>query len=408
MHSLPPPTLPPPAGPSRPSPSRRASALVIGVVSGVVVAALVVGGGAYLLAGREGSKISGATSTLVASTTAAPVSTEFVEGPPAGGTVVVPEGALDLSDGVFLPLDAGVEVSGDDPFTITNKSSASTMIVQVARREPGEDPNVLLQEYIDIFDADYTLVTYLPSETQPPGFAGFDTLRFSRVSYMLYQPELEYPNVVGEVGLWQRNDGLTVLADTYGSAASPVSDGAFSGLIGSLADAPSLGATAEWFPTVATLPDTLHQGADLPFNKARQIVLPEGFQVIERSATAVSVANENDTVLVTAAAGVIDRSAAQARAVEVVAAKYESTVVGTFVATGSGALTFDKSSWTGTVADGTALTGEVWLQFDAASQTVLVVVMAHRTAEWDANEMVMMAASVAGSGPGAAGSAGGQ
>ena len=59
-------------------------------------------------------------------------------------------------------------------------------------------------------------------------------------------------------------------------------------------------------------------------------------------------------------------------------------------------------------AHGTALTGEVWMQFDEASQTVLVMVMAHRTAEWDANEMSMMAASVAGSGPAAAGSAGGQ
>jgi len=391
------------------SPRRRPIWLVVAV--GAVVASLAIGGGVVLLVGGDddnGSIGSPTTPTLDTASSAVPESTEFVEGSAAVDTIVVPEGALDLGDGVFLPIDDGVELTGEDPYTITNNSSASTMVVQVVRREPGEDPNVLLQEYIDIFDADYSLVSYLPSETQSPGFAGFESLRYSRVAYMLYQPELEYPNVVGEVGLWMRHDGLTVLADTYGSAASPISDGAFSGLIGALAAAPSLGPAVEWFPALATMPDTVHQGADLPFDRVRQIVLPEGFQVVARSSTGVTVSNENDTVSVTALPGVLDRPGAQSRAVEVVGAGNVGAAVGSFVPSGSGALTFDKAPWTATDADGTALTGDVWMQFDAASQTVLVVVMAHRTAEWDANEMSLMAASVAGSGPGAAGSAGGQ
>ncbi|MDO9176359.1 MAG: hypothetical protein Q7V62_16245, partial [Actinomycetota bacterium] len=189
------------------------------LLAGVVAAALVVGAGVLLLT-RDDESASGDTTTSMAastseSTVAAPTSsTEFTEGPPAGGTVVVPDGALDLGDGVYLPIDAAVELTGDDPYTLTNSTSASTMIVQVVRREPGEDPNVLLQEYIDIFDGDYTLVSYLPTETQPPGVDGHDTLRFSRVAYMLYQPELEYPNVVGEVAMWMRSDGLTILTDT--------------------------------------------------------------------------------------------------------------------------------------------------------------------------------------------------
>lgn len=404
------PVTAPPAPPRRP---------VGRLVAGGVALALVAGGGTLLLlrdggdgSGQAAPSTSAPTSTpttvIDTATSSAPSTTEFVEGPPAGGTVVVPDGALDLGDGVYLPIDAAVEVTGDDPYTLTNKTSASTMIVQVVRREPGEDPNVLLQEYIDIFDADYTLVTYLPTETQPPGAFGFDALRQSQVTYMLYQPELEYPNVVGVVAMWMRNDGLTVLTDTYGSAANPVSEGAFSGMIQSLVAAPSLGPPVEWFPSVAMMPDTVHQGADLPFNRSRQIVLPEGFQVVERGDDTVAVSNDNDTVSVTAQPGVADRAAAQARAIEVVNERYPAAAVGSFVPTGSGALTFDKASWTGTDTDGTALTGEVWLQFDEASQTVLVVVMAHRTAEWDANEMSMMAASVAGSGPAAAGSAGGQ
>ncbi|MDP2293322.1 MAG: hypothetical protein Q8M22_19230 [Actinomycetota bacterium] len=354
------------------------------------------------------SSVAGTTATTSDSTVAVPTSsTVFTEGPPAGGTVVVPDGALDLGDGVYLPIDAAVELTGDDPYTLTNSTSASTMIVQVVRREPGEDPNVLLQEYIDIFDGDYTLVSYLPSETQPPGVDGHDTLRFSRVAYMLYQPELEYPNVVGEVAMWMRNDGLTILADTYGSSASPISDGAFDAMIDSLAAAPSLGAPAEWFPAKSTMPDTVHQGADLPFNRARRLLLPAGFQVSARSDFSITASNGDDTVSVAATLQVGDRAAAHGIATELLTGQYTAVGVGSFVPTGSGQLTFDKASWSGTDGDGAAVTGEVWLQFDDVSQTVVVVVIAHRTAEWDANEMVMMVASVAGSGPAAAGSAGG-
>lgn len=366
--------------------------------------AVLAGGGTYLLTRSDDV----AAPTATSATTSVPASTIFVEGPAATGTVVVPDGALDLGDGVFLPLDAAVELSGDDPYTITNNTSASTMVLQVVRRQPGEDPNVLLQEYIDIFDADYTLVSYLPSETQPPGVAGFDSLRFSRVAYMLYQPELEYPNVVGEVGLWMRNDGLTVLADTYGSAASPISDGAFQGLIGSLAAAPAVDEPAEWFPAAARMPDTIHAAVDLPFNPTRQMVLPAGFQVVARTATSVTADNDNDIVTASGSIGVPAADAARALAVESVAGEYSGAVVGTFTPTGSGPRVFEKASWSGTAADGKAVTGEVWLQFDEVSQTAVIVVVAHRTDTWDANAIAMMAASVAASGPGAAGSAGGQ
>lgn len=424
MHSLPPPNPVPPPPPAPTSvlttpPAPTSSRTRVRLVAGVVAAALVAAGVAVVLLNPEDDTASittTATSTTAAvvapveSTVAAttPPSTVHSEGPPAGGTVVVPDGALDLGDGVYLPIDAAVELTGDDPFTLTNSTSASTMIVQVVRREPGEDPNVLLQEYIDIFDGDYTLVSYLPTETQPPGAAGFDNLRYSQVPYMLYQPELQYPNVVGVVSMWMRNDGLTVLADTYGSAASPVSEGAFDAMIESLAAAPSLGAPAEWYPAKATMPDTVHQGADLPFNRARRLLLPAGFQVTARSDFSIAASNDDDTVTVSAALEVADRAGAHSLAADLVADEYGATDVGSFIPTGSGQLTFDTSSWTGTDStDGTAVTGEVWLQYDEVSQTVVVVVVAHRTAEWDANEMAMMAASVAGSGPAAAGSAGG-
>lgn len=414
MHSLPPPNSvppppPPPPPPTTPSLPPRAP---VRLIAGVAVATLVsVGVGVFLLNRDDEAATNDATATSTSTGDSvlggATSSTVLIEGPPAGGTVVVPDGALDLGDGVYLPIDAALDVTGDDPFTLTNNTSASTMIVQVARREPGEDPNVLLQEYIDIFDGDYTLVSYLPSETQQPGVAGFDNLRYSRVAYMLYQPELEYPNVVGEVGMWMRNDGLTILADTYGSAASPISDGAFDAMLESLVAAPSLGAPAEWFPAKATMPDTVHQGADLPFNRTRRLLLPDGFQVTARSDFTITASNDNDTVSVSASLAVADRAAARALATELLADYYGATDVGSLIPTGSGALTFDTTSWTGTDIDGTAVTGEVWLQFDDVSQTVVVVTVAHRTDEWDANEMVMMVASVAGSGPASAGNAGG-
>lgn len=88
-------------------------------------------------------------------------------------------------------------------------------------------------------------------------------------------------------------------------------------------------------------------------------MLPEGFQVVAGSPTGVTVSNENDTVSVTALPGVLDRPGAQPRAVEVVGAGNVGAAVGSFVPSGSGALTFDKAPWTATDADGIALTGDV-------------------------------------------------
>lgn len=402
MHSTPPPPPPPSSLPTPPSAvsARRGSGPLIG---GLVAVAVLAGGGTYLLT-RSDDVATPAAST---STLGAPATTAFIEGPAASGTVVVPEGALDLGDGVYLPLDSTVTASDSDPYTITNAAAGSSMIIQVLRRPAGEDPNVPMQEYIDGFDADFTLATYLPSQTDAPGVAGYDTVRHSRVPYVLYQPDQAKPNLVGEVAVWVRDDGLTILVDIYGATADPISDGAFQGLIGSLAAAPAINEPTGWFAAAARMPDTIHAGVDLPFNLARQMVLPVGFEVVDRSADSVTADNGNDTVTAAGRIGVLATADAHAFAAETVATMYGGAP-GAFVATGSGALVFEKAPWSGAAADGAAVTGEVWLQFDAASQTAVVLVVAHRSDTWDANAMAMMAASIAASGPGAAGSAGGQ
>ncbi|MEQ1699183.1 MAG: hypothetical protein ABMA25_03690 [Ilumatobacteraceae bacterium] len=402
MHSTPLPPPPPPSSlPSAAAPTRRGSGPLVGALVAVAVLAA---GGTYLLTRTDDVAAPAAPTT----TSAATDGTAFTEGPAATGTIVVPEGALDLGDGVYLPLDSTVSASDSDPYTITNTAAGSSMIIQVLRRPATEDPNVPMQEYIDGFDADFTLAAYLPSQTDAPGVAGYDTVRHSRVPYVLYQPDPAKPNLVGEVAVWVRNDGLTILVDIYGSSATPISDGAFQGMIGALAAAPTINEPAGWFPAAATMPDTVHAGVDLPFNPSRQMVLPAGFEVVDRSETSVTADNGSDTVTAAGSIGVLSVDDAHALAIDSVATMYGGVSVGAFVPGGSGALVFEKAPWSGTATDGAAVTGEVWLQYDAASQTAVVVVVAHRTATWDANAMAMMAASVAASGPGAAGSAGGQ
>lgn len=403
MHSTPPPPPPPTSLPTPASaaPARLGSGPLIG---GLVAVAVLAAGGTYLLTRTDEVAAPIAPTT----TSVAPDGTTFTEGPAAIGTVVVPDGALDLGDGVYLPLDGTVEVSGDDPYTVKNTAAGSSMIIQVLRRTASEDPNVPLQEYIDGFDADFTLAAYLPSQTDPPGVAGFDTVRHSRVPYVLYQTDPAKPNLVGEVAVWVRNDGLTILVDIYGSSANPISDGASQGLIGALAAAPAINEPAGWFPAAATMPDTVHAGVDLPFNPSRQMVLPEGFEVVDRSENSVTADNGNDTVTAVGSIGVLSVDAAHSLAIDTIAATYQAVSVGTFVPGGSGAFVFEKAPWSGTAADGTTITGDVWLQYDAPSQTAVLLVVGHRTDTWDINAMAMMAASIAASGPGAAGSAGGQ
>ena len=377
------------------------------LIAGLVAVAVLAGGGTYLL--TRSTEIAAPTpSTTVGATTPTPDDTAFAEGPAAGGTVVVPAGALDLGDGVFLPLDTTVEISGDDPYTVASTVDSATMIVQVLRRPASEDPNVPLQEYVDGFDADFTLISYLPSVTATPGVLDADTVRETSLGYTIYRSNVAQTNLTGKVLVWVRNDGLLIMADIFGSGASPISDGAFATMIESLADAPAINPPAAWFPAVSKLPDTIHQGADLPFNPSRQLALPSGFEVIDRSAASVTASNGNDQVTATGAVSVATRDDAHAAAAAALAERFPGATPGAFVKTGSREYTFERSEWAGVDTDGMAVTGSVWLQFDEGTQTVVVVVVAHRTATWDQNSMEMMVASTAQSGPGAAGSAGGQ
>jgi hypothetical protein len=122
----------------------------------------------------------------------------------------------------------------------------------------------------------------------------------------------------------------------------------------------------------------------------------------------VTADNQSDIVTAVGSLSVTSAADAHAFAIAEITGAYSGGSVGTFVAGGSGALVFEKAPWSGKAADGTLVTGEVWLQFDAPSQTAVLLIVGHRTNTWDANAMAMMAASIAQSGPGAAGSAGGQ
>ena len=132
------------------------------LIGGLAAAALVAGGVTYL-ATRGDDAVTAPTTVPVVSTapTNVPVTlppttvteppttleTTLPETTPA--TVVIPDDATELGYGVYVPAIANVEVEGADPYTFTNTDNDEILILQALNRDAGEDPNVLLQEYID-------------------------------------------------------------------------------------------------------------------------------------------------------------------------------------------------------------------------------------------------------------------
>ncbi|HQY15861.1 MAG TPA: hypothetical protein PLQ10_14140, partial [Ilumatobacteraceae bacterium] len=261
MSSFPPPQppqVPPPAPAS--GPRRRSPGLIIG---GFVAVAAAAGGATFLATrGDDSGTAQTSTPTTVAPTTSLPVSDTLVitvpnTTAPVGttiadttpDTVVIPSDATELGYSVYVPAQADLTVEGDDPYTFTNTDTGIATILQVLNRNAGEDPNALLQEYIDTFDGDYPLIAYTASEVFEPGHLGFANVRLARVSYELYQADQSQSNVGGAVYVVVRDDGLSIVGDVYGPPEdTSLSDETYREMVASLSNAPSVGDAAPWFP----------------------------------------------------------------------------------------------------------------------------------------------------------------
>lgn len=405
MSSLPPPQAPQPQAPVSPRRGRSQGMLI----GGLAAAALVAGGVTYL-ATRGDDAATAPTTVPVVSTapTTVPVTlppttvteppttleTTIPETTPA--TVVIPDDATELGYGVYVPAIANVEVEGSDPYTFTNTDNDEILILQALNRDAGEDPNVLLQEYIDTFDADYTFIGYNPSVVGDGGHMGFPNIRLATVLYQIYQSDPEIENLIGIVYVVVRDDGLSIVGDGFGPPGeSALGDEAYRTMVGSLSNAPSVGDTAEWFPAESALPSTVHGTAALPFASQRELALAPGYEVVDQSSSTIVASNGSDSLSVTRVAGVVTFDDALVAARDTLAQGRSVSSVADFAIDGEDqALPEQVARWSGADPDGTPTTGGVTMRFDATNQTALVVVIAHRTGQWDANAEGIMQSSV--------------
>lgn len=408
-------TLPPPQPPQAPAPAlgtrRRPPGLIIG---GLVAVVLVAGGATFLATRGDDDKATTRPATTPTTTpttarprTSSPVSTLVITTPSTTAivdstvadttpdTVVIPAGATELGYGVFVPVQANVTVDGDDPYTFTNTDTDIDTILQVLNRDAGEDPNVLLQEYIDTFDSDYPLIAYTASEVFDPGHLGFPNLRLARVSYELYQDDQSKPNVGGAVYAVVRNDGLSIVGDVYGPPEDEMfTDETYRAMVGSLSNAPSVGETAPWFAATPALPTSVHASVALPFPTSRHLTLAPGYEVVDQTASTITVSNGPDSLFFTRLDSLVTVDDATAAAVQTLQSGRSVGATDAFVADSGQTLPTLRADWSGTDTDGVAITGNLWVVHDAAHGTAIVAIATHRTTQWDGNQIGVMIDSV--------------
>lgn len=403
MNMLPPPQLPTPPAAA----SRKPSAKVVGAFAAVAVVAA---GGTFLLTRDDNAQpvVAPPSSTTASVTVPAPtstvapvvVSTSTTESsvsvtdtePPPPETIVVPEGATELGYGVYVPAQDGLEVSGDDPFTFTHGANGVSTSLQVLNRDLGEDPNVLIQEYVDTFDEDYALIGYGTSTTYDSGYRGYANLRFTAVDYAIYVSDTTERNTFAKIYAVVRDDGLSLLADAYGAPGEATfSEATLDELVASLAAAPPVGEPTAWFPAEAMVPTSSSRQIDLPFPSIAKLTLAEGYEVTQSTSTAIEISDGSQTVAVTRLTGLADLEAAQSAALAAVGTTRSTTTTEAFTeATTYGTTHTSLAGWFGYDVDGLESSGYVKVVFDERSKRATVLLMLLREGDWNYNIMDVM------------------
>lgn len=394
----PPPTTPPIQWPTatQPPPRRRRLA----VVGGVAAVAVLGGSAAFIATRGEGSSTTADTTvettvdtvddpsddTVVAAPETVetiPVVASTVESVPVATAtpvtnlpIAIPDGALDLGYGVYFPATDGLQFSGDGPYTAAYDDRDSELIMQVLNRAAGEDPNVLIQEYVDTFDPDFDPIAYNLIVSYEPGFQGYPNMRYSELPYSIFQAEGD-ANISGTVWIIQRNDGLTFLGDSWGSDVSDGrADTSLDAMLASLAAAPAVGETAAWFETTSILPTTVHETVAMPFECACRLALPPGYVVADTGVDDVSVENDSVRVTIARLTGLQRIDDATLAAVQYAQARYDITDMDTPVdGTANPTLANRRMVWAGT-AGGVEVYGDVYVSFDQHTGSAIVVLSA--------------------------------
>ncbi|MEQ1699395.1 MAG: hypothetical protein ABMA25_04755, partial [Ilumatobacteraceae bacterium] len=283
-------------------------------------------------------------------------------------TVVIPDGATELGYGVYVPAMAGVEVSGDGPFTFAREDGRQ-IIAQVLNRDYSEDPNDLLQEYIDTWDADYDNVVYSLSSVFEPGHLSHLNLRLAHVYYSIHQPGQE-GNLGGLVWAVVRDDGLSLVLDQWGAGESPFGE-TYEEVITSLANAPAVGEPHEFAPGRSQVPTNSRPVIDIPFTCNCEVVAAPGYVVTATTATSVTLVHADSQMILQRVDGITSADQAQQLAVQMVQGLAPSATIEQFELT-ERQLPNYFTNWHD--SGGVRAFGSVWMVFDEDAQAVLIAI----------------------------------
>lgn len=399
-------TLPPPTPPSAPATTGRPKppAKTIGIFAAVAVVAA---GGTFLVTrGDDAKTVAPATTTTVAVTvppsTTAPVVVDpstTVETVPdtvpetVPDTVVIPDGATDLGYGVYVPAIDGVEVTGDGPFTLSAGIDYQQVVAQVLNRDYSEDPNDLMQEYIDTWDADYDNVVYTLSTVYEPGYSDHPNLRYAQVGYSIHRPIVDV-NIVGIVAAVVRDDGLSLVLDHWGG--SPGQEGllspVYAELIDSLAAAPAVGEPHEFAPASTRVLENSRPTIDIPFVCMCQVVAAPGYSVTASTATSVTLTDTNTQLILQRIEGMTSVDVAQQTAAQMVQGLAPSATVSNFDLTDRPLPNY-FASWN--VTSEVTAQGGIWFIYDEDAQAMLIAISSTVGRVQDSNSLPFMIAGFA-------------
>lgn len=209
-----------------------------------------------------------APTTVEVTTTVAPTTTTPLTLPttvPPSTTEAPPEGTIDLGDGVTFLLPDGYTVDpdvGTDSDAVQISDGTNQAFFQVLLRDPGESPVVLLQEYIDTFDASFDNVSYsqvIPAAVDTSGQAPAD-------SNLVYYRAMnaDGSGVKGVIDANRRADGLAYVSDIFvpidtdTSTNTPFPTDTLNEVYGNFLDAPLVGDTVDLQPLSFTRVTTAH------------------------------------------------------------------------------------------------------------------------------------------------------
>ena len=171
---------------------------------------------------------------------------------PAVPATTLPAGATDLSAGVVVVPTGNWTVTSDQGNALVTISDGTTnLTVGVLNRPAGEDPSIMMQEYVDTFDNQFDAVSYTAAHRSWSTESPLPT-----VAYTLYYTTFDAGadqglGIAGGISAYLRHDGLTLVTDIWGPASTPgtLPDDIFTPLLDSFLTAPILGAGAA-LPTV--------------------------------------------------------------------------------------------------------------------------------------------------------------